>query len=105
MKNIFENRVTEGVVARILHLIATVPNQREAPAVGDLEGEYDYWFDGGACREHTGSMNFVFQDGTIATVVAPVPWLGLDIQFRDGRRVSIRQARVAPVDPPAAGAA
>jgi hypothetical protein len=61
--------------------------------VGDLEGDYDYWLDGGACKVYTGNMEFVFQDGTIATVAAPIPSLSLNIRFHDGRLVRIQQER------------
>jgi len=91
--NSSEARVTEEAVAWVLQLVATIPNKREARQAGDFEGDYDYWFDGGACEVFTGSIKFVFQDGTIATVAAPIPSLSLDIRFPDGRRVRIRQER------------
>ena len=90
MANPFEARVTEGDVARVLQLIAKIPNRREVRQVSDLEGDYDYWFDGGACKMETGSTRFMLQDGTSATV-GVLPWLSLSIHFRDGRRVVIQQ--------------
>jgi len=93
MSNLFETRVTEEAVAKVLQFIAVIPNKREARQVGDLEGDYDYWFDGGACKVYTGSMEFVFQDGTIATVATPIPSPSLHIRFRDGGRVRIQQER------------
>ena len=93
MATVFDTRITESAVAQILQLIATTPNRRGVRDMGDLEGDYDYWFDGGVCKLYTGSMEFVFRDGTIATVAAPIPSLSLEIRFRDGRRVTIRQER------------
>ena len=89
--NAFENRVSEEAVAGILHLIAKKPNRRELPGAGDPEGDFDFWFDGGACKILTGSMEFLLQDGTIVTVAAPIPFLSVHIRFRDGRQVSIHQ--------------
>ena len=90
MANVFETRVTEGAVAQVLQLISTIPNKREVRQVGDLEGDYDYWFDGGACKVYTGSMEFVFHDDTIARVAAPIPSLSLHIRFREGACQVIR---------------
>ena len=66
---------------------------------GDLEGDYDFWFDGGAIELITGTTRFVFQDGTIAEV-AVVPTLSLNINFRDGHVVKVQQQRYSePVCP------
>ena len=50
MADLFQTRVTEEAVARVLQCIAEISNKREGRQVGDLEGDYDYWFDGGACK-------------------------------------------------------
>ena len=56
-------RVSEADVAHILSLIADPPNLRARPQTGDLSGDYDRWFDGGAIRYITGSTQYVFADG------------------------------------------
>jgi hypothetical protein len=47
-------RVGERAVADILRCIAETPNRRERPDPGDLEGSFDFWFDGGAGKFETG---------------------------------------------------
>ena len=91
-ESFFDRRIKEEQVARILQLIATVPNRREVEQPGDLEGDYNFWFDGGAIELITGTTRFVFQDGTIAEV-AVVPTLSLNINFRDGHVVKVQQQR------------
>jgi len=87
----WKSRISEEAVARILGLIATMPNKRDTPLGGDLEGPYDFWFDGGACRTITGWNEFRFQDGTLAQVGSCNPILSVDIRFPDGRRVRVQQ--------------
>ena len=95
----FKNRVKEETVARILELIATVPNRRDTPLVEDLKGPYEFWFDGGACTIVTGWCEYVFQDGTVA-IVGTIPALSVTIKFVDGRRVRIQQESDAPTQHP-----
>jgi hypothetical protein len=83
-------RVSEAEVARILSLIADPPNLRTQPQTGDLSGDYDRWFDGGAIRYITGSTQYVFVDGTRASV-AVMPTLAVSITFASGERVGIIQ--------------
>jgi len=81
---------TEAAVARILALIASVPHHRDHPVEGDLEGQYDIWFDGGAYRIFSGWGEYSFTDGSSAQV--PVtPLLRVTIQLPDGRVVEIAQ--------------
>ena len=87
----FKNRVEEQTIARILESIASVPNRRDRPRIDDLEGPFDFWFDGGACTIMTGSVEYVFEEGTVATVGAPLPVLSVTIRFTDGKRVLIQQ--------------
>ena len=87
----FDRRIDEGAVAKVLYLIATEPNRREKPTVGDLEGAFDFWFDGGAARIQTGYLDYSFADGTRAKLAAPIPALSLTIEFPDGRRVRVQQ--------------
>jgi hypothetical protein len=77
-------------VARVLRLIAEKPNARSAPTPGDVEGEFDVWFDGGAVRVHTGYEVFRFADGTKA-IQSALPWLEVGIRFADGRQISIAE--------------
>jgi len=89
----FEWRIDESRVAKVLDLIGSPPNRRDHPREGDLAGEFDYWFDGGACRIHTGSQHYVFADGAEAHLAAPAPWLNVNVVFPDGRVVDVVQRR------------
>jgi hypothetical protein len=92
IEELFRNRVSEGQVARVLQLIATMPNKREKPISGDPPG-FDFWFDGGAGRIVTGWNEYDLADGTRATV-GTIPTLSVTIQFSNGSRVSIGQVNV-----------
>ncbi len=87
----FERRVDERAVGEILLWIATVPNKRETPIVGDLKGSFDFWFDGGAAKIQTGYVEYQFYTGAIATVGAPIPALSVTINFPNGSRVRVQQ--------------
>jgi hypothetical protein len=86
-------RIAEGPVAQVLGVIAAPSNRRLQPIEGDLPGDFDYWFDGGACKLHTGTMLCVFSDGTRVHSVFPAPWLNLNIVFPDGNIVDVLQRR------------
>jgi hypothetical protein len=86
----------DGAVARILHLIATTPNKRTTRQAGDLEGHYDYWFDGGACRIVTGHTDYIFLDGTRARRIV-CPEFPLDIWFPDGSLAKIHWEPASPL--------
>jgi hypothetical protein len=47
----------------IIDLIFNEPNKRITPAINDLSGDFDYWFDGGAVIVQTGLMEYFFNDG------------------------------------------
>jgi hypothetical protein len=83
-------RVSEAEVARILSVIADPPNLRTQPQAGDLSGDFDRWFDGGAIRYITGSTQYSFANGTLASV-AVMPTLLVSITFASGERVGIVQ--------------
>jgi hypothetical protein len=87
----FERRVSERAVARVLELIAVLQNRRGSPDAGDLPGEFDFWFDGGAARIQTGWVEYQLLDGTRATVSDPVPALSVSIEFPNGCRVTVQQ--------------
>lgn len=93
IEDVFAKRVDEFEVARILQLMSQVPNRRDKARPGDVSGDFDFWFDGGACRIQTGQKEFVFENGIKATLAAPVPSLHLTIDFPDGRGVEVRQRR------------
>ncbi len=87
----FKRRIAEETVARVLQCLAAVPNKRTEPTAGDLAGEFDFWFDGGAAIIQTGNIEYTFADGTRATVAAPCPGLSVTIEFPNGCRVTIQQ--------------
>jgi hypothetical protein len=88
--NIVGQRVNEQAVANILNCIAILPNYREERQTDDLNGDYTYWFDHGACKIMRGGKRFVFKDGTKADL-AELPLLSLTINFPDGRVVVVQQ--------------
>ncbi len=90
-QNPFARRVGESRVASLLQIIAAPPHARRSPAPGDMEGDYDLWCDGAACKYHTGSANWDFADGTRAIVAAPATWLWVRISFPDGQSIEVRQ--------------
>lgn len=91
MSQAFSNRIDEQRIAEILATIAAPRNRRYRPLEGDLTGDFDFWFDGGACRIHTGSQHYVFADGTHAHLVMPAPWLSVNVVFPNGEIVDIVQ--------------
>ena len=86
-------RVNESEVARILGLIANPPNLREHPNEGDVPGNFQAWFDGGAIRVDTGTKTYFLADGTRILLLAPVTWLSAEIRFPDGNLVIVRQVK------------
>ena len=81
-------------VAQILHTIATLPNRRTRPQEGDLEGDYDEWFDGGAVRHVTGYNVYEFRNGVRATWDV-LPHLSVSIELANGARIGVKQAQLA----------
>jgi len=89
---LFRSAVTPEEVAELLHVVASPPNRRDDPEEGDLEGEWDFWFDGGAGSMETGGTRIALDDGTVIRSGGDVPWrLAVEIRFPDGRAVEIRQ--------------
>src|SRR5262245_15498288 len=86
----FRGRVSEAQVAWVLQLVATTPNRRDRPIAGDLQGKFDFWFDGGAGQVITGWNEYDLTDGT-RVVVGTSPVLSVTIQFPSGSRVAINQ--------------
>ena len=85
-----KNRVDANTVSKILQAIAVTPNRRDRPRTGDLSGNFDFWFDGGAVKMVTGWTQFEFADGTRARVDV-VPGLHVVIQFKNGYGAAISQ--------------
>jgi hypothetical protein len=90
-EDLFARRVDESEVARILQIVSHCPNKRKKPQAGDVSGDFDFWFDGGACRVVTGEWVFELDYGIRVSITSPSPWLEVFIKFPDGRRVSIVQ--------------
>ncbi len=72
------------------------PASASAPQPGDAAGDFDFWFDGGACKHHTGSAHYEFADGTVAIVASPASWLWVRIAFGNGKQVSVLQNQSQP---------
>lgn len=96
LRDKFDRRVDERAVAEVLHLIAMAPNRRGRPILGDVQGVFDFWFDGGACRVGTGYREYQFTNGARAGVADPVPALSVVITFADGCRVVVQQETWGP---------
>lgn len=88
----FPEEVSLVEIAQILHAIATLPNQRTRPQEGDLEGDYDEWFDGGAVRHVTGYNAYEFRNGVRAWWDV-LPYLSVSIELANGARVHVTQAQ------------
>jgi len=97
LEQFMRNRISEEAVARVLGLLAALPNRRGVPLADDPKGDFDFWFDGGACQMITGYNEFRFLDGAIAQVGSCNPLLSVDIQFPDGRRVLVQQEGSRPL--------
>lgn len=89
-KDFLARRVGVRELADLLDRLESQGNRRDQPLPGDLEGDFDFWFDGGACHMFTGWNEFTFVDGTVARL-ATTPALSLELQFLDGRRVRVHQ--------------
>jgi hypothetical protein len=92
----FERRVPELMVAHVLESIAEEPHRRSAAGAGDLPGQFDYWFDGGAAKIETGYVEYRFVDGTKAIVGNPIPALSISIEFPNGCWVRVQQETWGP---------
>jgi hypothetical protein len=77
-------------VGRVLTLMSAQPGQRSTPVEGDLEGEFDVWFDGGAVKHDTGVSVFRFLDGAAALTGTSLGF-SVVIRLTDGQFVEIRQ--------------
>ena len=85
-------RIAEEDVARILVTIATEPNRRAKPLPDDLEGPFDYWFDGGAVSMLTQHIRYLFADGTTAFRGISPHLVSVTIVFPGGEKVTVSQS-------------
>jgi len=85
------HRVSEATVADVLQRVGAASPERDARLPTDLEGDFDFWFDGGAGRSQTGSVELQFADGTRAVVGVPLRSLHVVIDLPDHHRVLVQQ--------------
>jgi hypothetical protein len=62
--------VTIADLARILQLVSSRPGARKRRRPGDVAGDFEEWFDGGAARAVDGGRLYQLGDGTRVTVAA-----------------------------------
>ena len=79
-------------VGRILTLMSELPDQREEPHEGDLQGNFDWWFDGGAVKHDTGLSTYHFADGAKAITGTSLA-LGVSIELPDGRIIVVSERK------------
>jgi hypothetical protein len=79
-------------LAHVLHAIRTCPNVRDRPITGDVVGQFDFWFDGGAGRIQTGMSEYEFTDGTRVSFHLGGPPLShcFQVYFANGWTVQLR---------------
>ena len=77
-------------IARILSVMSDPPNARSKPIEGDLQGDFDIWFDGGDVKHDTGMSTYRFLDGTSA-VTGTSLMFSVVIRFPDGTLVQVLQ--------------
>ena len=85
-------------VARILITIANPANLRSQRRPGDLDGDFDKWFDGGALKVVTGWTEYHFANGARA-VVPTTPRPRVDITLPEGSYVSVAWGERPAWDP------
>lgn len=96
--SLVERRSLVDRITRVLSAIGDPPGRRDQPRAGDLQGAYEFWFDGGAAIQHTGpSRQFDFDDGTIALESTKFGF-GVSIRFPDGCEVAVSVIRAARPD-------
>jgi hypothetical protein len=90
LEKMLSNAIDLAEIAQILNLIARRPNRREKPKEGDLVGDYDEWFDGGAVKIETGYTVYAFPGGTIAHDIV-TPKLCIRIYFANGTQICVSE--------------
>jgi hypothetical protein len=72
----------------VLHCIAFPPNKRNRPTPSDVRGQFDFWFDGGACRVVTGWTEYQFSSG-VRAIVRVIGMFSVTVTFPNGSCVHI----------------
>lgn len=85
-----------SALVHVLSLVARAPRRTE-PRPGDIEGDYDAWFDGGAMSHDTDFNRFHFADGAEAWLGTSSSRLHGGVRLASGEVVTFEQqaARVA----------
>lgn len=84
-----------SVLKDIIHLLTLIndpPNIRNKPKSGDIEGDFDYWFDGGSMRNVTGFTEYLFDDGSHARIPV-VPNLTISIHLAIGKNILLQEEK------------
>lgn len=84
-------RADLGAVARVLWAISSTPGRRSERVEGDLEGDHDYWFDGGALDYDTDFNRFTLADGTEAWLRSSSSVLMGGVRLPTGETVLFQQ--------------
>lgn len=79
-------------IGRLLAQVEELGEVRTRPAPGDLAGDFDGWFDGGAFKDDTGSRTYFLLDGTTIGVT-PFSLLPVRITFPEGAVVTVMQRK------------
>ena len=87
------SQVSLAEIIRILALIEAPPNLRDTPQPGDRRDKpFDQWFDGGAiCNPTGGASEYALDDGVHVRGRGLGPRLWLQIEWPDGRSVTVEQ--------------
>ena len=78
-------------IAHVMQVVGSTPNLRDAPAPGDLEGQFDRWFDGGAVRMVTGYNVYRLQSGARAITTSCDTGHVISISFAGEYHVELRE--------------
>jgi hypothetical protein len=82
-------------LATILELLAERPNYRQRPQPGDMAGDFDAWFDGGAVRYLTSITEYYFANGARASF-HDLSLRKLFVELPDGAKITIDEPPVQP---------
>ena|SRR5579859_2602194 len=75
-------------VSTRLELLAELPRYHQRPRPGDMIGQFDAWFDGGAVRYLTSITEYHFADGTHASCHG-LSLRTLHVALTDGAQITI----------------
>lgn len=88
-------RVHRQQVASILGLLAEPPNYRHRPQQGDMAGDFNAWFDGGAVRYLTSITEYHFADGSRASF-HDLALRTIHVELTDGACITIEEPPAQP---------